>query len=76
VRFGEEADGEIERALSGSVPMLIEVVVGDSMAMRRVPAVARAKTVARSVMSSGLRSWVKSRLRGNTPSERPSNDAS
>ncbi|MEP6492890.1 MAG: thiamine pyrophosphate-binding protein [bacterium] len=63
VRFGEEGDGEIERALSDSAPLLIEVEVGDSMAMRRVPAVARAKTLARSTMSVGLRNWLKGRLR-------------
>jgi len=66
VRFGEEAEGAIEQALTGSIPILIEVVVGDSMAMRKVPAVARAKTLARSAMSAGFRNWLKGRLRGKS----------
>lgn len=51
-------------AWSGERPTLVEVVVGDSHAMRRLQSVARAKGMARRVLGPRIREWLKSRLRG------------
>ena len=62
LRFGEASQPDLARALNGTTPTLIEVIVGDTMAMRRMPAIVRAKGVARTVLGPRLRQWVKARL--------------
>ena len=67
LKFGEEGPTDIRDALEGDTPVLIEVVVSDSFAMRAVPAIARAKEIARDAIGPGLRDWLKSRLKGRKP---------
>lgn len=62
LRFGEASRTDMVQALNGTMPTLIEVIVGDTMAMRMMPATVRAKGVARAVLGNRLRGWVKARL--------------
>jgi hypothetical protein len=43
--------------------VLVEVIVGDSLAMRALPPVVLAKELARATLGSALRRWLKARLR-------------
>jgi acetolactate synthase-1/2/3 large subunit len=69
VRFGEATPREIEAVFSGAKSALVEVIVGDSMAMRGMAPVARAKSVARRALTPGLRAWLKNVLRRKGSSE-------
>ena len=64
IRFEQDAMEEIAGALRGDVPVLVEVVVADSVAMRTLPAINRAKEVARAALGPRLREWLRDRLRG------------
>ncbi len=59
IRFGDEAPGEIEQALRSAAPVLIEVRVGDSFAMRALPVTTVAKDIARATMGTTVRNWLK-----------------
>jgi acetolactate synthase-1/2/3 large subunit len=62
LRFGEASRTDIVQALNGTTPTLIEVIVGDTMAMRTMRVTVRAKGVARAMLGNRLRRWVKARL--------------
>ncbi len=62
LRFEEASRADLVQALHGTTPTLIEVVVGDTMAMRRLRMTTRAKGMARAILGNGLRRWVKARL--------------
>jgi acetolactate synthase-1/2/3 large subunit len=66
LRFGEHGPGEFARALGESKPVLVEVIVGDSLAMRALPPVILAKELARATLGSAVRRWLKARLRRAT----------
>jgi acetolactate synthase-1/2/3 large subunit len=63
VRLDRAAPGQIERAVTGDRPTLVEVLVGDSLAARTVPAVVMAKRAGRAVIGPRLRRWLKASLR-------------
>ena len=67
LRFGEHEAGALTRALGVSKPTLVEVIVGDSLAMRALPPVVRAKALARATLGSTLRRWLKARMRRTSP---------
>ena len=61
LRMGEATDDDVRRALRGDAPTLVEVVVGDSAPMRVLPHVTRAKRLARALLGSRGREWIKRR---------------
>lgn len=62
LRFEDMSRADLLHALNATTPTLIEVIVGDTMAMRRLSVTTRAKDAARAVLGNGLRTWVKARL--------------
>jgi acetolactate synthase-1/2/3 large subunit len=71
VRLGEGDGDRISRNLKGNSVLLVEVIVGDSVMMRVLPGVNRAKGVVRAAMRPGLRDWLKARLHRRPPTQRP-----
>jgi acetolactate synthase-1/2/3 large subunit len=61
--FDERSPQAITDALRAGTTMLVEVIVGDSLPMRVLPAVSRARGAARSILGAGVREWLRARFR-------------
>lgn len=61
LRIGDASDDDVRRALRGDRPTLVEVVVGDSVPMRALPHITRTKRLARALLGSRGRDWIKRR---------------